>query len=120
MKQFCFFSSNQKKLSSFLFQKILFILHFHNMIFTSAVFIKLEVSNFPWSWTRVINSFADKPWFLRVCNTSLWKTLWEKEKLLVKFNFSFSHSVFYPFAELSAIFIKFEIVICKLFQFGRV
>ena len=28
-------------------------------------------------------------------------------------NFSFSHSVFYPFGELSAIFIKFEIVICK-------
>ena len=25
------------------------------------------------------------------------KTLWEKEKLLVMSNFSFSHSVFYPF-----------------------
>ena len=35
-------------------------------------------------------------------------------------NFSFSHSVFYPYRELSAIFIKFEIVICKLFQFERV
>ena len=43
------------------------------------------------------------------------KTHWEKEKLLGKSNFSFSHSVFYPFGELSAIFIKFEIVICKLF-----
>ena len=32
----------------------------------------------------------------------------------------FPHSVFYPFGELSAIFIKFEIVVCKLFQFGRV
>ena len=30
------------------------------------------------------------------------------------------HSVFYPFWELSAIFIKFKIVVCKLFQFGRV
>ena len=30
-------------------------------------------------------------------------------------NFSFSHSVFYPFGELSAIFIKFEIVAYKLF-----
>ena len=30
------------------------------------------------------------------------------------------HSVFYPFGELSAIFIKFKIVVCKLFQFGRV
>ena len=34
--------------------------------------------------------------------------------------FSFSHSVFYPFGELSAICVKLEIVICKLFQFGSV
>ena len=34
--------------------------------------------------------------------------------------FSFSHSVFYPFEEVSAIFIKFEIVFCKLSQFGTV
>ena len=31
-------------------------------------------------------------------------------------NFSFSHNVFYPFAELSAIFIKFENVVCKLLE----
>ena len=30
-------------------------------------------------------------------------------------NFSFSHSVFYLFQELSSIFIKFEIFTCKLF-----
>ena len=35
-------------------------------------------------------------------------------------NFSFSHSVFYSFRELFIIFMKLEIVICKLFQFGRV
>ena len=35
-------------------------------------------------------------------------------------NFSFSHSVFYPFGELSATFIKFEIVVWKLFKFRRV
>ena len=35
-------------------------------------------------------------------------------------NFFFSHSVFYPFIEISAIFIKLEIVVCKLFQFGPV
>ena len=67
-----------------------------------------------------LNTFPINPWFLRVCSTSLLKTLWEKEKLLVKSNFSFSRSVFYPSRELSAIFIKFEIVIFKLFQFGRV
>ena len=34
------------------------------------------------------------------------ETLWEKEKLLVTSNFSFSHSVFYPVGELTSIFIK--------------
>ena len=47
------------------------------------------------------------------------KTLWEKEKLLVMSNFSFSHSKFYPIGELSAIFIKLRIDICKHFQFGK-
>ena len=48
-----------------------------------------------------------------------WKH-WEKEKLLIRSNFSFSHCVFYLFGELSDIFDKFEIVVCRLFQFGRV
>ena len=66
------------------------------------------------------NPFPNKPWFLRICNSSLLKTLWEKEKLLVMSNFSFCHSVFYHFGKPSAIFIKSEIVVCKPFQFGRV
>ena len=41
-------------------------------------------------------TFPNKPWFLLVCCASLLKTLWEKEKLLVTSNFSFSHSVFCP------------------------
>ena len=45
-------------------------------------------------WISRINPFPNKPWILRVCSTSLLKTLWEKEKLLVTGNFSFSHSVF--------------------------
>ena len=64
--------------------------------------------------------FPNKPLFLLVCSASLLKTLPEKEKLLLTSNFSFSLSVFYTFRELSAIFIKFKIVICKLCQFGRV
>ena len=40
--------------------------------------------------------------------------------LAIRSNFSFSHSVFHKFGELSAIFIKLEIVICKHFEFGRV
>ena len=54
-----------------------------------------------------VNPFPNKPWFLRVCITSLLKTLWEKEKLLVTSNFSFSHCIFYLSEELSAIYIKF-------------
>ena len=70
--------------------------------------------------TGGFNPLPNKPWFLHVCSASLLKTLWEKEKLLVRSNFSFSNSVFYPFGELPAIFIRFEIITCKLFQFGRV
>ena len=66
----------------------------------------------------LVNPFPNKPWFLHV--RSLLKTLWEKEKLLVTSNFSFSHSVFLPYGEPSAISIKVEIVTCKLFQFGGV
>ena len=66
-----------------------------------------------------LNPFPNKPWFLRVCNTSLLKTLWEKEKLLVTSNFSFSHSAFYPFGKLSAILIRFQIVFSKLFDFWK-
>ena len=32
---------------------------------------------------------------------------------------SWSGTVFYPFGELFAIFMKFKIVVCKLFQFGK-
>ena len=49
-------------------------------------------------------------------SASLLKTQWEKEKLLVTSNFSFSHSAFYPFGELSAIFMKFGIVASILFS----
>ena len=66
------------------------------------------------------NPFPNKPGILRVCGKSLLKTLWEKEKLLVMSNFSFSHSVFYLFEEFSAILNKTEIVVCTVFQFGRV
>ena len=66
------------------------------------------------------NTFPNMPWFLRICRSSLLKTLWKKEELLVTNNVSFFHSLFYPFGEVTAIFIKFKIVVCKLFQFGPV
>ena len=48
------------------------------------------------------------------------KTPWKNKKLIVMSNFSYSLSVFGPFGELSAIFIKFNILFRKLFQFKRV
>ena len=50
----------------------------------------------------------------------VWKTLWEKEKLLVTSYSFFSNCVFYLPGELSAIFIKFRIVGSIHFEFGRV
>ena len=70
-----------------------------------------------------INPFPNKPWFLRVCSTSLLKTLLKKEKLLVTSNFSFSHRIFYPFEERSSIFIKFgnsfSLEECKICRLGK-
>ena len=102
-----------------------------------SIFQKMKFSTEEWAdqWVRklqgqdsaiwylesqMFDPFPNKSWFLHVCSASPLKTLQEKEKLLVMNNFSFSPSVFYPFQKLSAIFIKFEIVVCKLFQFYRV
>ena len=69
---------------------------------------------------QILDENFKQPCVLRFCSTSPLKTLWETEKLLVTSNFFFSHSVFYPLGELYAVFFNFEIVVCKLFQFGRV
>ena len=69
---------------------------------------------------RHFNPFPNKPWFLGVFSTSLLKTLRENEKLLLMTNFSFCHSVFYPFIELSVLSIEFEIAICKFLDFEKV
>ena len=73
----------------------------------------------PTQETLLHNPFLNNPWFLRVCSTSPLITLLKKEKLLITSNFSFSHSVFYPLGELPAIFIRFKVVVCKLFRFGK-
>ena len=74
-----------------------------------------------WSiYTHCINHFPNKPWFFKCLHYKSFENTAEKEKLLVTSNISFSHGVFYPSEELSAIFINFEIVVCKLFQLGKV
>ena len=65
-----------------------------------------------------VNPFPNKPYFSRVCSTSLLKTLWRNEKLLLTINFSFPHNVFYHLEEHYTIIIKFKVVVCKLFHFG--
>ena len=45
-----------------------------------------------------------------VSGTTLLKTQWEKEKLLVTSNFSFSHSVFYPFGGLIGVFNSISVL----------
>ena len=80
-------------------------------ILLSAIVFNLESSK----TSLFVNPFSNKP-FLYVSSTSLLKTLWEKEKLLLMSSFSFSHSVFYQSWKLSAIFIKFEILVCNPFQ----
>ena len=88
---------------------------FNTSLDFSATFILLSANAFVLDWSKIMpfgkqfNTFPNKPWFLRVCSTSLLKTLWEKEKLLVMSNFSFSCSVFYPFEELSTISLDLKL-----------
>ena len=80
--------------------------------------VKIKKKNL--NLTYRLNPFPNKPFYLCVCSIILLKTLWEKKKLLVASNFAFSHSIFYLFGELSAIFINFRIIVCKLFQFESI
>ena len=64
--------------------------------------------------------FPKKPWFIRLCSTSLLRNTVRKGEIArINKQFAPFPSVFYPIRELSSIFIKFEIVVCKPFQFGR-
>ena len=67
----------------------------------------------------LLNPFPNNSWVLCVCSTSLWKHC-RKRRNCLQLAISPFPTVFCPFRELSAIFIKFENVICKLFQlFGK-
>ena len=66
------------------------------------------------------NPFPNKPWFLLVYNYKSFDNTVGKGEIARHEQFLIFRSVFYPFGELSAVFIKFEIVVCKPFLFGRV
>ena len=57
-----------------------------------------------------VNPFPNKPCLQY---KSFENTVEEKENCLQRAIYLFPHSVFYRFGELSAIFIKFNIVVCK-------
>ena len=48
------------------------------------------------NWNVAINPLPHNSTFWRARDIWLWKTLWEKEKLLVTSNFFFFHNVFHP------------------------
>ena len=50
----------------------------------------------------------------------LLKTLWEKEKMLVTSNYSFSYNVFLPIKDKNDHLSFIYSVVCKCFQFGQV
>ena len=83
------------------------------IMFSKAPFVKSRSV-----WKRM-NPFPYKLWFLRV-SKSFENTLGKRRNCSLRAISPFSHSVFNPFGQSSAIYIKFEIVVCKLFQLGRV
>ena len=67
------------------------------------------------------NPFPNKPWvFICLQHKSFENIVGKGEIVHSKRFLPFPTVFFYPFGELSATFIKFEIVVCKLFQFGTV
>ena len=101
------------------------------MKYFEIILLELMDTNFsPSSGSYVLNKFPSIsqwsdtgpswPSCLRFAGQVFWKHCGKRKKMLATSNFSFSHSVFYLFGELYTFFIKFEIVVCKLFQFGKI
>ena len=82
----------------------------------SVDFLSCHVQAF-WHTDHFLNLPQTIPCFHVSAVLVLRKHCEKKEKLLLTSNFSLSHSIFYPFGELSANLPKFEIVV---FEFGGV
>ena len=89
-------------------------LPYRNFIF-SVTFILSSANAFHFGWSKILLFGKEltlseiSPPLYMPSSIRLLKTLWEKEKLLITRNFSFSHSVFYPFGDFSATFIEFKL-----------
>ena len=69
---------------------------------------------------RTFKPFPDKLWFFTCLQYKSFENTVGKGEISRNEQFLLFHSVFYLLEELSAIFIKLEIIVCKLLQFGRV
>ena len=76
-------------------------------------FYPVHLSIFSWS---SFNLFPHNDTFWRPWETSFLKTLWEKEKMLVTSNFSFSHSVFYRWNNFLPFSSNFKLSSAKSFN----
>ena len=65
-----------------------------------------------------VNPLPHNPYFWRSQETSFYKTLWEKKKMLLTSIASFSHNVFYPSQNKFQIFCHFYFVVWKMLVLG--
>ena len=84
--------------------------------------IDLKDSTYPQSCnTLIVNPFPDKPWFFTSLQYKSFENTAGKGEIARNEQFLlFPQCFLYLFGELTAIFNKLEIVVCKLFQFRRV
>ena len=87
------------------------MLDIHRWLPSKTFYLRFSFEIIVEYWTGhkfpVLNPFPNKPWFLRVCSTSLLKTLWEQEKLLVTSNLIFPFAV--VFSTLSENYLPFSL-----------
>ena len=82
-------------------------------IFETDMYIKFRHDKRKREWHGFTLSQTSPGFYVSALKV-FWKHCEEKEKLLVTSNFSFSHIEPHSFEELSAIFVKFKIVVCVL------
>ena len=84
--------------------------------FQKACFPGASKSVIVWEWVNLLPHNAA---FWHTKEIWLWKTLWEKEKLLATINFSFSHNVFYPIWHLFFILTHYQMTNFRFFRTER-
>ena len=70
----------------------------HNLLFGRFPVYLCEICGL-----YLFNPFPNKPWFLHICSTSLLEAMWEKEKLPVMGDSSFSERFYTCFEKISAV-----------------